>query len=178
MYGEPLSEDELKELTSKPSNRVHHCPTSDANDIYFHHLLPRFLRYAEDEGFDVLHWNKQNSSQPFGQVLEQTFNNWVYDNVLAHYILIEETLYLTYCSPKDINGLPHHDPEERKRHLDKHKLFSVSVYSMDLQSLIERDIKRERKDGLAPSSSEKMLPLLWFILGILVGVVMCLRGWE
>lgn len=58
MYGDPLSEDELKELANSQSHRVYKCSASEADDVYFQHLLPRFMQFASSEGFNIEHWDK------------------------------------------------------------------------------------------------------------------------
>jgi len=152
MYGEPLNQNQLEELAGDYLNGVTRCSQDTADEIYFDHLLPRAIEQSDNE-LDV--WRSG------AELLEN-----------PSYVVKGSTLYVAFSSDKNFGGIPK-DPGRRKSDLETKKLFDVTVYSVDIQRMIERELARKhdaeerKRTGARNCQIVKELIIVMLVIGVI-----------
>ena len=116
-------------------NAIHflNCESRDGDELYFNHLLPHFLVFSEDEGLDLLNYNKESEHEPLRQKLPTIINEFNYHISPTTY---NNKIYLIRCLEKNIGGLPK-DYEARKHFLTKKaSLFTYKAYELEEKDIL------------------------------------------
>jgi len=152
MYGDHLNQHQLEELAQDYQNGVMLCSQDTADEIYFDHLLPQAIQQSDNE-LDVWRSGAELLDDPC-------------------YVVKGSTLYVAYCSEKNFGGIPK-DPERRQSDLETKKLFDVTVYSVDIQRMIERELARRRDIEESKRTSERNYQIIKevIVLSLVIGAI-------
>lgn len=105
----------------------------DEEDFYYEELLPNFLKFSKEEGFDIIGYSREKYKEPFQRLLNSNIENF---NSITGTVLFRGDIYFVRCRPKEITGLPRNQ-EERLYYLTAKKLFNYEYRKISERGFFE-----------------------------------------